>query len=155
MTLTRARLPGFGLRPARPLLGEMLSQGKANIQAPFSACPASSARSPHACPAGFIGGKDRATPSTPRKTRLVRQMSEPLLFRERSSVAFRHGDKDILRFDRCRSNIRKGETLALVVEGGSGKSVTRAVGDERCCPNPPRPIPSGQILFKGLGPAAP
>jgi microcin C transport system permease protein len=35
MTLTALDFLGFGLPPGSPSLGEMLSQGKANIQAPW------------------------------------------------------------------------------------------------------------------------
>jgi microcin C transport system permease protein len=42
MTLTALDFLGFGLPPGSPSLGELLSQGKANLQAPWLGSPASS-----------------------------------------------------------------------------------------------------------------
>ena len=48
----------------------------------------------------------------------------PLLTVKDLSIAFRQGARETLAVDRISFDIKKGETLALVGEFGSGKSVT-------------------------------
>jgi microcin C transport system ATP-binding protein len=74
--------------------------------------------------------------------------SAPLLTVHDLSVAFGHGEREVLAVDRVSFDIRKGETLALVGESGSGKSVT-ALSVMRLLPYPAASHPSGTILFKG------
>ncbi len=45
-TLTSLDFLGFGLPPGSPSLGELLQQGKSNLQAPWLALPASSSSRP-------------------------------------------------------------------------------------------------------------
>ena len=64
------------------------------------------------------------------------------------SVAFRQGGRETLAVDRVSFDIRKGETVALVGELGSGKSVT-ALSVMKLLPYPSAHHPSGSIRFKG------
>ena len=62
------------------------------------------------------------------------------------SVAFRVGDRDTLAVDRISFDIRAGETVALVGESDSGKSVT-ALSIMQLLPYPAAHHPSGEIWF--------
>ena len=64
------------------------------------------------------------------------------------SVAFRQGSRETLAVDRVSFEIKKGETVALVGELGSGKSVT-ALSVLKLLPYPSAHHPSGSIRFKG------
>ncbi len=64
------------------------------------------------------------------------------------SVAFRQGGRETLAVDRVSFDIGKGETVALVGEFGSGKSVT-ALSVMKLLPYPAASHPSGAIRFKG------
>ena len=48
----------------------------------------------------------------------------------------------------CSFTVKAGETLAIIGESGSGKSVT-ALSLTRLLPTPPASYPSGEILWKG------
>ena len=75
--------------------------------------------------------------------------AEPLLSVQDLSVAFRHGERQVLAVDGISFDIKKGETLALVGESGSGKSAT-ALSIMKLLPYPAASHPSGEIMFKGL-----
>jgi microcin C transport system ATP-binding protein len=64
------------------------------------------------------------------------------------SVAFRHGQRELLAVDRISFELKMGETVALVGESGSGKSVT-ALSVLKLLPYPAARHPSGSIRFKG------
>ncbi|MEX0953857.1 MAG: ABC transporter ATP-binding protein [Rhizobiaceae bacterium] len=73
---------------------------------------------------------------------------EPLLSIRDLSVAFRHGDQELLAVDHVSFDIARGETVALVGESGSGKSVS-ALSILKLLPYPSASHPSGSILFHG------
>ena len=74
-------------------------------------------------------------------------MTEPLLTVEDLSIAFHQGGRSTLAVDRISFDIKKGETLALVGELGSGKSTT-ALSILKLLPYPACSHPSGKIVFK-------
>ena len=74
-------------------------------------------------------------------------MAETLLSIKDLSVAFGQGERQVLAVDRVSFDIAKGETVALVGEIGSGKSVT-ALSVMKLLPYPPAHHPSGSIRFK-------
>src|SRR4029079_14042096 len=74
--------------------------------------------------------------------------NEPLLSIRDLSIAFGSGAREFLAVDRISFDIKKGETLALVGEPGSGKSAT-ALSVMKLLPYPAASHPSGKVLFKG------
>ncbi len=64
------------------------------------------------------------------------------------SVAFRAGGTTTLAVDHVSFTLEKGQTLALVGESGSGRSVS-ALSILKLLPYPAASHPSGEILFKG------
>ncbi len=147
MTLTALDFLGFGLPPGSPSLGELLSQGKANVQAPWLGLT------------GFfsiaimLSLLDLHRRSGARRLRSAKDIpmsgaGENLLSIRDLSVAFGNGAREVLAVDRVSFDIAKGETLALVGESGSGKSVT-ALSVMKLLPYPAAHHPSGSIVFKG------
>ena len=74
--------------------------------------------------------------------------SSPLLSVRDLSIVFGRGSREVLAVDGVSFDIKKGETLALVGEFGSGKSAT-ALSIMKLLPYPAAHHPSGSILFKG------
>src|SRR5690349_9428152 len=74
--------------------------------------------------------------------------TEPILSIKDLSIAFGHGNREVLAVDRVSFDIRKGETMALVGESGSGKSIT-ALSVMKLLPYPAAHHPSGSIKFQG------
>src|SRR5450759_1707781 len=64
------------------------------------------------------------------------------------SVAFGTAKREVLAVDRVSFDIGKGETVALVGESVSGKSVT-ALSVMKLLPYPAAHHPSGSVVFKG------
>src|SRR5438067_12277388 len=64
------------------------------------------------------------------------------------SVAFRQGERQLLAVDRISFELKKGGTVALIGESGSGKSVT-ALSVMKLLPYPAASHPSGSIHLKG------
>jgi ABC-type multidrug transport system fused ATPase/permease subunit len=144
-TLTSLDFLGFGLPPGSPSLGELLQQGKSNLQAPWLgisgffvialmlSCSISSARR---C----------VTPSIRE-----RPSHERMLLWSPCAIcrsAFRSGRAHSTAVDHVSFEIRRGETLALVGESGSGKSVS-ALSIVRLLNYPAASHPSGDIRFEG------
>ena len=149
MTLTALDFLGFGLPPGSPSLGELLPQGKANLQAPWLGLT------------GFLAVGDHAVAADLHRRSGARRLRSAQDLRRDSdrpdrcsavrdlSVAFRQGGEDARRSIASPSRSSKGETLALVGESGLGQIGHRAVGAEAACPIRPRAIRPGAILFKG------
>jgi len=73
---------------------------------------------------------------------------QTLLHARKLSVAFRTADKDVLAVNAASFTIRKGETVALGGESGSGKTVS-ALSILRLLNYPAASHPSGEIFFRG------
>ncbi|KAF1857962.1 hypothetical protein Lal_00010473, partial [Lupinus albus] len=121
-TLTSLDFLGFGMPPGSPSLGEMIAQGKNNLQAPWLGLTAFFTMSIMLSLLIFVGEAVRDA-FDPRKT-----------FR----IAVDHVSFDLM----------PGEVVALVGESGSGKSVT-ANSILKLLPYPAASHPSGKILFDG------
>ena len=100
-TLTSLDFLGFGLPPGSPSLGELLAQGKANLQAPWLGLTGFFVIALMLSLLIFIGEAVRDA-FDPRKTFT---MSEPLLSVRDLSVAFRQGGKETLAVDRVSFDI--------------------------------------------------
>src|SRR5277367_2856072 len=74
--------------------------------------------------------------------------AEPLLDVRKLSIAFAQGGERRTVVDRVSFRLEKGRALALVVESGSGKTVT-AQAVVRLLPQPAASYPTGEILFRG------
>ncbi len=150
MTLTALDFLGFGLPPGSPSLGELLSQGKANIQAPWLGLMRFLHGGDHAVALDLHrrGGARRVRSAQDVWVNIVDAMTSPLLSVRDLSVAFRQGDRQLLAVDRISFELKKGETVALVGESGSGKSVT-ALSVMKLLPYPAASHPSGTVHFKG------
>src|SRR5690606_20139810 len=77
-----------------------------------------------------------------------RDLNAPLLSVRDLSVAFSQGGGSVPAVDHVSFDIAKGETLALVGESASGKSVS-ALSVLKLLPYPSASHPSGRILFHG------
>jgi microcin C transport system ATP-binding protein len=71
---------------------------------------------------------------------------QPILQVRDLQVTFGSGDRRVIAVDGVSFDLKLGETLALVVESGSGKSVT-ALSVLQLVPSPPARYSGGEILF--------
>lgn len=162
VTLTALDFLGFGLPPGSASLGELLRQGKDNLQAPWL---------------GFTGFLSIATMLTllvfvgeavrdafdPRKTStggahaveaigeqhgVSAAVGEPLLAIEDLAIRFTGAETSTEAVAGISLGIRRGEVLALVGESGSGKSVS-ALSILGLLPGAAE-IPRGSVLFGDL-----
>ena len=147
MTLTALDFLGFGLPPGSPSLGELLSQGKANVQAPWLGLTGFFSIAHHAL-AVDLHRRSGARRLRPEKDVPMSAPGEKILSIRDLSIAFGTGKREVLAVDRVSFDIIKGETLALVGESGSGKSVT-ALSVMKLLPYPAAHHPSGSITFEG------
>ena len=151
-TLTSLDFLGFGLPPGSPSLGELLAQGKANLQAPWLGLTGFFVARDDAEPLIFIGEAVRDA-FDPRKDRRdlgaasAAADAGALLEVRDLSVCVRHvgGRRGARGAIRCLASThrRAARPLALVGESGSGKSVT-ALSILQLLPYPLASHPGGQ-----------
>ncbi len=143
-TLTSLDFLGFGLPLGSPSLGELLLQGKNNLQAPWLGIAAFLSVAV-LLTLLILSVKRFATP-------LIRvrrcNMTHPLLAIDNLSIAFRQQGETQTVVHNLSLEVAVGETLALVGESGSGKSIS-ALSVLRLLPTPPASYPSGDIRFHG------
>ena len=151
-TLTSLDFLGFGLPPGSPSLGELLLQGKSNLQAPWLGlsgfaviavtlrCWSSSAR-----PCATPSIRERASDG-PVVTDAVGQ-DAPLLEITDLSVGFGPTGRESLAVESASLRLERGRTLGLVGESGSGKSVTALAIVRLLAPG--AKILGGSIRFQG------
>ena len=173
VTLTALDFLGFGLPPGSPSLGELLKQGKDNLQAPWlgftgftviavmltllvfigeAVRDAFDPRKTFASEATredavHVAADDAETALHPERAAEGSGAAPPLLRIEDLDVRFGEGPSAVDAAIGVDLAIRPGETLALVGESGSGKSVT-ALSILRLLPYPAARHPRGRILFE-------
>lgn len=141
-TLTSLDFLGFGLPPGSPSLGELLAQGKANLQAPWLGVTAFVVLAVMLSLLIFIGeavrdafdprklmaSLNQASPAAPiEKSVTVNEEpinTDALLQVRNLSTQFHHGDNVHLVLKQVNFHFKRGEIVAIVGESGSGKSVT-------------------------------
>jgi len=173
VTLTALDFLGFGLPPGSPSLGELLKQGKDNLEAPWLGFTGFTTIAFLLSLLVFIGEGVRdafdprkAFSSGPRvraraasvartasSARAARAGAAPptadaLLSIEDLAVRFGDGPDAVDAVRGASLAVRPGETLALVGESGSGKSVT-ALSVLQLLPRPLAHYPGGSIRFRG------
>jgi oligopeptide/dipeptide ABC transporter ATP-binding protein len=169
-TLTSLDFLGLGMPPGSPSLGELLAQGKNNLQAPWLGITGFIVISLMLSLLIFVGEAVRDA-FDPRKTFAsfdAREKAEPaaseasgkaaaaraasagtaLLEVRDLRVDFRQDETTVHAVDGVSFDIRAKETLALVGESGSGKSVT-ALSVLKLLPYPPAHHPGGAVFFDG------
>jgi ABC-type microcin C transport system duplicated ATPase subunit YejF/ABC-type microcin C transport system permease subunit YejE len=169
VTLTALDFLGFGMPPGDPSLGELLRQGKDNLQAPWLGFTGFTVLAGMLSLLVFIGEGVRDA-FDPRRTFDGPRGPEPELAAEAdvppvsthagapAGPALVEIDDLWIRFSAGATTsdvvrgidlaIAPGECVALVGESGSGKSVT-ALSIVQLLPYPPASHPRGRILFKG------
>ena len=170
VTLTALDFLGFGLPPGSASLGELLKQGKDNLQAPWLGFSAFFIIAIMLSLLVFIGEAVRDA-FDPRKTfapaagvdEAEAAAEEPassvgsaaragagtaLVAIEDLGVRFGSGPAAVEAVDGVSLAINRGETVALVGESGSGKSVT-ALSILQLLPYPAASHPRGSIRFQG------
>ena len=140
--LTSLDFLGFGLPPGSPSLGELLAQGKANLQAPWLVISGFVVLASMLSLLIFIGEAVRDA-FDPKKDR---DMTELLKIRD-LSVSFHTPDGIVEAVKHADLTIEKGEMLSLVGESGSGKTVT-GLSIPQLLPNTAF-HPSGSVIYEG------
>jgi len=166
VTLTSLDFLGFGLPPGSPSLGELLQQGKDNLQAPWLALTGFAVIAAMLSLLVFTGEAVRDA-FDPRKTFVASgaaaaaeltaavaetteappPLPDALLELRDLRVRFGRGAAAVDAVRGVSLAIRRGETLALVGESGSGKSVT-ALSVLQLLPYPAASHPAGVIRFE-------
>jgi ABC-type microcin C transport system duplicated ATPase subunit YejF/ABC-type microcin C transport system permease subunit YejE len=171
VTLTSLDFLGFGLPPGSPSLGELLKQGKDNLQAPWLGFTSFFSIAFMLSLLVFIGEAVRDALDPRRVFGEVRrpetgvrseeaeiqgeeselrgqekQTDKVLLEVQNLHVRFGSGTGAVDAVNGVSFSIRRGETLALVGESGSGKTVT-ALSILQLLPYPAATHPAGRICF--------
>jgi ABC-type microcin C transport system duplicated ATPase subunit YejF/ABC-type microcin C transport system permease subunit YejE len=167
-TLTSLDFLGLGMPPGSPSLGELLAQGKNNLQAPWLGIAGFIVISLMLSLLIFVGEAVRDA-FDPRKTFVSFDGSGPELPAAEADAAgsiaanatdarilevrdlhvdFRQGKNTIHAVTGLSFDIGAKETVALVGESGSGKSVT-ALSILKLLPYPSAHHPAGSVKFKG------
>ena len=158
--------------PGSPSLGELLAQGKDNLQAPwlgitgflvismmlslliFVGEAVRDALDPRKTFASRLSGIPQRLQETERQVTFgnpeptAPPLDDALLSVRDLQVEFRQGDSVVNAVDGISFDIREKETVALVGESGSGKSVT-ALSILKLLPYPAAHHPAGSVVFKG------
>ncbi len=172
VTLTALDFLGFGLPPGSASLGELLKQGKDNLQAPWlgftaffviavmlsllvfigeAVRDAFDPRKTFAPEAAAYGEADAAGTPAEAAAGAAGARTEAgtaLVAIEDLAVRFGSGPAAVEAVDGVSLTIRRGETVALVGESGSGKSAT-ALSILQLLPYPAASHPRGSIRFQG------
>ena len=169
-TLTSLDFLGLGMPPGSPSLGELLAQGKNNLQAPWLGITGFLVISLMLSLLIFVGEAVRDA-LDPRKTFVGGGGGERHLRAEEADVSygnptpgsatanallsirdleveFHQGDNIVHAVRGVSFDIRAKETVALVGESGSGKSVT-ALSIMKLLPYPSAHHPAGSVMFEG------
>ncbi len=149
--LTALDFLGLGLPPGSPSLGELLAQGKANLQAPWLGLDRASSRSPGCSACSSSSARACATRSTRARPSGEGATMRPCAPSSKSATC-RCGSRAGRRRGRRRQarllHDRQGRDVALVGESGSGKTVS-ALSILRLLPYPSASHPAGEIYFGG------
>ena len=170
VTLTALDFLGFGLPPGSASLGELLKQGKDNLQAPWLGFAAFFVIAVMLSLLVFIGEAVRdafdprktfapepaagdETAAAPAPAGSGERGARPgagtaLVAVEDLAVRFGAGAGAVEAVDGVSLTIHRGETVALVGESGSGKSAT-ALSILQLLPYPAASHPRGSIRFQG------
>ena len=151
MTLTALDFLGFGLPPGSPSLGELLSQGKANIQAPWLGLTGFFTHRDHAVAADLHrrGGARRLRSAQDVQVSAMDATTSRCSTCDDLSVAFRQGGDRRSRSTASRSTIKKGETRRAGRRIRLGQVGDRAVGPEAAALSGGAAIRPARSTFKG------